>query len=63
MDLDSWALLHAAGHQAGVAVGYTRLGLTPCHRPLLAGLAAVKRATEAPGLAVQEVELEHRGGG
>jgi hypothetical protein len=40
--LDSWALLHEDGHQAGVAVGYTRQGLKPCHRPLIAGLAEAK---------------------
>ncbi len=43
LDLDSWALLHEDGHQAGeVAVGYTRLGLKPCHRPLIMGLAEAK---------------------
>ena len=39
LDLDSWALLHEDGHQEGVAVGYTRHGLKPCHRPLIAVLA------------------------
>jgi Transposase DDE domain group 1 len=34
LDLDSWSLLHEDGHQQGVAVGYTRQGLKPCHRPL-----------------------------
>ena len=42
-DLDSWALLHEDGHPEGVAVGYTRHGLKPCHRPLIAGLAEAKR--------------------
>jgi len=42
LDLDSWALLHEDGHQEGVAVGYTRQGLKPCHRPLLAALAEPK---------------------
>ena len=42
LDLDSWALLHEDGHQEGVAVGYTRRGLKPCHRPLIAGLAEGK---------------------
>src|SRR5882724_4824552 len=42
LDLDSWALLHEDGHQEGVAVGYTRAGLKPCHRPLIAGLAEAK---------------------
>ena len=42
LDLDSWALLHEDGHQEGVAVGYTRRGLKPCHRPLIAGLAEAK---------------------
>lgn len=42
LDLDSWALLHEDGHQEGVAVGYTRHGIKPCHRPLIAGLAEVK---------------------
>jgi len=39
LDLDSWALLHEDGHQQGVAVGYTRKALKPCHRPLIAALA------------------------
>ena len=42
LDLDSWALLHEDGHQAGVAVGYTRHGLKPCHRPLIAAVAEEK---------------------
>ena len=42
LDLDSWALLHEDGHQQGVAVGYTRHGLKPCHRPLIAALAESK---------------------
>jgi len=42
LDLDSWALLHEDGHQEGVVVGYTRQGLKPCHRPLIAGLAEAK---------------------
>jgi len=42
LDLDSWALLHEDGHQQGVAVGYTRQGLKPCQRPLVAALAESK---------------------
>jgi hypothetical protein len=42
LDLDSWSLLHEDGHQQGVAVGYTRHGLKPCHRPLIAALAEAK---------------------
>lgn len=42
LDLDSWALLHEDGHQEGVATGYTRQGLKPCHRPLIAALAESK---------------------
>ena len=42
LDLDSWALLHEDGHQEGVTTGYTRQGLKPCHRPLIAGLAEAK---------------------
>lgn len=42
LDLDSWALLHEDGHQEGVAVGDTRHGLKPCHRPLIAALAESK---------------------
>ena len=42
LDLDSWALLHEDGHQEGVAVGYTKQGLKPCHRPLIAALAEAK---------------------
>jgi len=42
LDLDSWALLHEDGHQEGVAIGYTRAGLKPCHHPLIACLAEPK---------------------
>ncbi len=42
LDLDSWALLHEDGHQQSVAVGHTRRGLKPCHRPLMAGLAEAR---------------------
>lgn len=42
LDLDSWSLLHEDGHQEGVAVGYTRRGLKPCHRSLIAGLAEAR---------------------
>jgi hypothetical protein len=42
LDLDSWSLLHEDGHQQGVAVGYTRQGLKPCHRPLIGALAESK---------------------
>ena len=42
LDLDSWALLHEDGHQEGVAIGYTRQGLKPCHHPLIACLAEPK---------------------
>lgn len=39
LDVDSWALWHEDGQQEGVRVGYTRQGLKPCHRPLVAALA------------------------
>jgi hypothetical protein len=39
LDLDSFALVHEDGHQQGVRVGYTRKGLKPCHRPIVAALA------------------------
>jgi len=42
LDLDSWALLHEDGHQEGVATGYTKRGLKPCQRPLIAALAESK---------------------
>jgi hypothetical protein len=42
LDLDSTALLHEDGHQEGVSVGYTRLGLKPCLHPLLAVLAEAR---------------------
>ena len=42
LDLDSWALLHEDGHQEGVKIGYTKRGLKPCHRPLVAALAETK---------------------
>lgn len=42
LDLDSTALLHEDGHQEGVRVGHTRLGLKPCLHPLLAVLAEAK---------------------
>lgn len=41
LDLDSWSLLHRDGEQEGVAGGYTREGLRPCHHPLIAALAEV----------------------
>jgi hypothetical protein len=41
LDLDSWSLLHKDGEQEGVACGYTREGLRPCHHPLVAALAEV----------------------
>jgi len=42
LDLDSWALLHEDGHQQGVAIGYTKRGIKPCQRPLIAALAESK---------------------
>jgi hypothetical protein len=42
LDLDSTRLLHEDGHQAGVEVGYTRVGLKPCLHPLLAVLSEVR---------------------
>jgi len=39
LDLDSWALLHEDGHQEGVATGYTKRGIKPCQRPLIAAVA------------------------
>jgi hypothetical protein len=39
LDLDSWSLLHEDGRQEGVAIGYTKRGLKPCHHPLVAALA------------------------
>ena len=41
LDLDSFSLIHEDGHQEGVRVGYTRKGLKPCHRPIIAALAEV----------------------
>jgi Transposase DDE domain group 1 len=41
LDLDSFSLVHEDGHQQGVRVGYTRKGLKPCHRPIVAALAEV----------------------
>lgn len=41
LDLDSFALVHEDGRQEGVRVGYTRKGLKPCHRPILAAIAEV----------------------
>jgi hypothetical protein len=41
LDLDSFSLLHEYGHQQGVRVGYTRKGLKPCHRPIVAAIAEV----------------------
>jgi hypothetical protein len=42
LDLDSWALLHEDGHQEGVVTGYTKRGIKPCQRPLVAALAEAK---------------------
>lgn len=41
LDLDSFSLIHEDGHQQGVRVGYTRKGLKPCHRPIVAAVAEV----------------------
>ena len=46
LDLDSTALLHEDGHQEGVRVGHTRLGLKPCLHPLLAVLAEAKMVAQ-----------------
>ena len=42
LDLDSTSLLHEDGKQEGVKVGYTRKGLKPCLKPLLAALEEAK---------------------
>lgn len=42
LDLDSWALLHEDGHQEGVVTGYTKRGIKPCQRPLIAALAEAR---------------------
>jgi len=42
LDLDSTSLLHEDGKQEGVKVGYTRKGLKPCLKPLLAVLEEAK---------------------
>lgn len=41
LDLDSFSLSHAGGHQELVRVGYIRKGLKPCHRPIVAAIAEV----------------------
>ena len=41
LDLDSFSLIHEDGQQEGVRVGYTRKGLKPCHRPIVAAIAEV----------------------
>jgi hypothetical protein len=60
LDLDSWSLLHRDGHQEGVAVGHTPVGLKPCHRPLIACLAEPKMV--AGVLAAQRQRAMHRSG-
>jgi hypothetical protein len=42
LDLDTSSLVHEDGHQQGVAVGHTRIGLKPCLQPMLAVLAEAK---------------------
>jgi hypothetical protein len=42
LDLDSTSLVHEDGKQEGVKVGYTRKGLKPCLKPLLAVLEEAK---------------------
>ena len=42
LDFDSTRLLHEDGHQEGVALGHTRLGVKPCLHPLLAVLEEAK---------------------
>jgi len=42
LDLDTSSLVHEDGHQEGVVVGHTRIGLKPCLQPMLAVLAEAK---------------------
>lgn len=42
LDLDSTSLVHEDGKQEGVKVGYSRKGLKPCLKPLLAVLEEAK---------------------
>jgi hypothetical protein len=42
LDFDTTGLVHEDGHQEGVRVGHTRIGLKPCLQPMLAVLAEVK---------------------
>jgi len=42
LDFDSTRLLHEDGHQEGVALGYTRVGVKPCLHPLLTVLEEAK---------------------
>lgn len=42
LDFDSTRLLHEDGHQEGVSLGYTRVGVKPCLHPLLAVLEEAK---------------------
>lgn len=42
VDFDTTGLLHEDGHQEGVRVGHTRVGLKPCLQPMLAVLAEAK---------------------
>jgi len=42
VDFDTTGLLHEDGHQQGVHVGHTRIGLKPCLQPMLAVLAEAK---------------------
>lgn len=61
LDLDSFSLLHEDGHQEGVRVGYTRKGLKPCHRPIIAAIAEVPQVAHfwlRPG----NTDLLQRGG-
>lgn len=42
LDLDTSSLVHEDGHQEGVVVGHTRIGLKPCLQPMLAVLCEIK---------------------
>ena len=42
VDFDTTGLVHEDGHQEGVRLGHTRLGIKPCLQPMLAVLAEAK---------------------
>ena len=55
LDLDSWSLLHEDGHQEGVALGYSRLGVR--RRSVRCQVSGVRRGSARDALHIRRVPV------